>query len=313
MGLSVKMVSHIDELATYKRRWSALLERSATNEPTLSPAWLLSWWDVFGDEDKRKLSAMLFFEGERLVGLAPLLVRRHWYPPAIPFRRVELLASGEPDQDAICSEYLGVIAERGMEAPVAFAVVEALVSGALGPWDELVLPLLDGSGPMPALVAETLGKAGFLVALTTQSLAPYIPLPNTWDGYLAALPSQRRYVASRAMREFDQWAAGTLAVREVRTASDLEEGKRVLFALHAERWQEEGRSGVFASPRFSAFHDRVLPALLEQGALECFGSKRMASPLPRSTTSCGTGVSTFIREGASSGFLAGFARESSFS
>ena len=68
-------------------------------------------------------------------------------------------------------------------------------------------------------------------------------------------------------------------MRDVRTASDLEVGKRVLMTLHAERWQEEGRSGVFASSRFSAFHDRVLPDLLEQGALEMFWITAFGEPV----------------------------------
>ena len=88
-----------------------------------------SWWRVFGEGDGRRLGSSC------LRGRAPgrtraALVRRHWYPPAIPFRRVEILASGERDADAICSEYLGVIAERGMEAAVAVAVVDTIARGA---------------------------------------------------------------------------------------------------------------------------------------------------------------------------------------
>src|SRR5262249_9758253 len=119
MRQTVKIVSDIEELAAYRRRWASLLERSACNRPTMSPTWLLSWWRVFGDGDRRRLAAIVVLDGDRLVGLAPLCIRRHWYPPGIPFRRVELLASGEPEEDAICSEYLGVIAERGQEADVA--------------------------------------------------------------------------------------------------------------------------------------------------------------------------------------------------
>jgi len=42
----------------------------------------------------------------------------------------------------------------------------------------------------------------------------------------------------------------------------------VLEDLHARRWQSAGRTGVFASARFAAFHDEVMPRLLagEDGA-----------------------------------------------
>ena len=51
------------------------------------------------------------------------------------------------------------------------------------------------------------------------------------------------------------------------TAASLEEGKRHLLALHEQRW-EDAPGGTFRSPLFLAFHDRVMPALLAQGALD---------------------------------------------
>ena len=279
MGLTVKIVSSIDELAGYRRRWSALLERSATNEPTLSPSWMLAWWRIFGEGDGRRLACILVFEGERLVGLAPLAVRRHWYPPAIPFRRVEILASGERDADAILLRVPRVHRGARKRAGRGGRDRRHHRAGRRRPWDEFVVPFVDGAGPMPSLLAESLGSAGFMTELTTQSTAPYIPLPAKWDQYLSALPSQGRYVATRALRDFDAWAKGSLEVRDVRTASDLELGKKVLMTLDAERWGEEGRSGVFASSRFAAFHDLVLPDLLEQGALEMFWITAFGEPV----------------------------------
>ena len=57
-------------------------------------------------------------------------------------------------------------------------------------------------------------------------------------------------------------------LHEVRTAADLAEGQRVLFGLHNERWQAKGLSGAFGKERFRAFHDAVMPCLLEEGRLE---------------------------------------------
>src|SRR5262249_17730476 len=47
----------------------------------------------------------------------------------------------------------------------------------------------------------------------------------------------------------------------------LEEGKRVLLSLHQQRW-ENAAGGTFRSPLFLAFHDRLMPLLLRQEALE---------------------------------------------
>src|SRR5436853_5165832 len=68
--------------------WRELLADSACDEVTLSPEWLLPWWEVFGGRDGRRPRFLRFDEGGRLVGLAPLLSRRHWYRPGLPFRRL---------------------------------------------------------------------------------------------------------------------------------------------------------------------------------------------------------------------------------
>ena len=93
-------------------------------------------------------------------------------------------------------------------------------------------------------------------------------LPASWDDYLASLPSAGRYLVTRSLRVFDEWADGGAELHEARTASELDAGKRVLAALHGERWGRSGRTGAFRSPRFAAFHDEVMQRLLAEGALE---------------------------------------------
>jgi CelD/BcsL family acetyltransferase involved in cellulose biosynthesis len=255
-------------LEGHRQAWAELLERSAGNGPFLSPAWLLSWWRVYGPHDGRRLRAAPFYEGDRLVGLAPLLLRRHWYRPGIPFRRLEPLGSGEREVDSLCSDYLNVIAEHGAERRVARELAAALTSGAFGPWDELVLPMMDGEGEMPGILVEAFRRAGLEADQRVTGTALYISLPRSWEAFLQSLEKKDRYNLLRALREFDQWAAGEAKLERVTSPGELDAGKRLLIRLHRERWQGGGASGVFQSPLCLAFHDAVLPQLLERGALE---------------------------------------------
>ena len=265
MSLESSVLTDLAELEALRPAWDALLASSAADEPMLSPLWLLAWWRVFGHLDGRRLSVVAVREDGRLVGLAPLLVRTHLYPPAIPFRRVEMLGSGEAEADEICSEYLGVIAARGAEARVAFALAEALTGGALGPWDELVLAAMDGTSAMPGLLSASFARAGIIAETESVGSAPYIALPRDFAAYLAALSPSSRYLITRSQRDFDRWAGAGVTFHVASTPADLEAGRRALHDLHGERW---GGGGVFVSPRFTAFHDAVMPALLAQGALE---------------------------------------------
>jgi CelD/BcsL family acetyltransferase involved in cellulose biosynthesis len=265
MTLSAVLVTDPARLRKIRGPWEDLVARSADDQPTLDPNWMLPWWDVFGSEDKRQLRVICFHDGDRLVGLGPLLARRQVYRPAIPFRRLEMVGSGEREPDETCADYLGIIAEKGREAEVASAFARALTSNVAGPWDELVLSSMNGDGPMPVLLRDALEAYDLRVELTEWATAPFVRLPKTWDDYLAALKQSKRAQLRKSLRSFESWAGGPPVVTRVRSLSELAEGKRVLLALHCERW---GGGGVFGSAKFRSFHDRVMPDLLAKGALD---------------------------------------------
>jgi len=260
------LIRDFGELSRQAAAWRSLLERSSANEPMLSPTWLLAWWRTYGQG--HQLAVGLFHNGDQLVGLVPLLRRRYWYRPGIPFRRLEFLGADVDEQDGVCSDYLNAIAERGQEARVADAFAAAVAGGKFGSWDEVDLPALAGDNPLTGLLTGAFARAGYRVDREQTTVAPHIPLPATWDHYLKALSQRDRYYVVRAQREFDQWAAGTATWHRAGSLAELEKGKRVLTALHTERWEAIGATGVFRATRFKAFHDVVMPQLLADGALE---------------------------------------------
>jgi len=274
-GLRVVPVTDEAALAAQAGDWAALLARSASNRHTQTPLWLLAWWKVFGGRDGRRLASALVYDGERLVGLAPMLRRVSWHRRMIPFRRLELIATGEAEDYEIVSDYIGIIAERGYESDVAHALAAAIADGALGPCDELVMAALDGEQSIGLALARALERRGMNFEKKSTAPSPYIRLTPTWDAYLAALSGSGRYLVNRSLRDFEKWGGRDAEVVRVRSMGDLEEGKRVLVRLHEQRWRAAGERGVFASALFARFHDTVLPELVERGALDlCWLSVR---------------------------------------
>jgi D-aspartate ligase len=265
MPLSISVLATPDELEGLRSAWDDLLSRSDAEGPMRSPLWLLPWWRVFGAPAGRRLAVACFHDGPRLAGLAPFVARTRWYPPGIPFRRLELLGTGEPAEHEVCSEHLGLVAERGAEPAVARAFAEALAGGALGPWDELVLGPMDRDDPSAAPLAAELAGTGAGVEIDPAGPAYYIELPPSYAEYTARLSPSSRYLLTRSMRDFEVWSGGAAVVHAAASPAGLEEGKRALAALHGERW---AGGGAFASPRFRDFHDEVMAALLAEGALE---------------------------------------------
>jgi CelD/BcsL family acetyltransferase involved in cellulose biosynthesis len=267
-GLSCAVLTDPAEVEALRPAWSALLERCARAEITQTPHWLLSWWQVYGHKQGRRLRIGVFHDCGRLVGLAPLLRRRYWYGGVLPFRRLEFLGSGERPLEGIYSNHLAVLAERGAEERLAASLVKALVEGAFGGWDEVVLRMMSGDTPFPDLLTAASRAARLSAELTVTARAPYIPLPATWDEYLGGLGANSRRNVQRSLRAFEAWSGGTMRLEGVTGPADLEKGKQILVRLHHARWTGTDHAGVFRTPPYLAFHDLLMRSLAERGELE---------------------------------------------
>jgi CelD/BcsL family acetyltransferase involved in cellulose biosynthesis len=259
-GLDSGLITNRTEIDALVPHWHDLLSRSAADVPFLSPDWLLPWWTVFGPQDGRRPMLYTLHDGGRLIALAPLLLRTHWHSCGVPFRRLELWGSGEPEADEICTDYLNLIVESGREAEAAKAFAAELDRR---PWDDFVVPLMDGSGPMPELLAAAFRQRGFVASVEQTAEAPFVRLRGDWEAYLTDLGGRGRYLVRRSVRDFEAWAAGTGHLHEARTEAELAEGAAILHQLHAERWE----GGAFRSPHFLRFHDLAMRTLLRRGAL----------------------------------------------
>jgi CelD/BcsL family acetyltransferase involved in cellulose biosynthesis len=261
--IRTRVIEDFPSAEALRAEWSDLLARSTTPEPTSTPLWLFAWWREFGRDEGRELRVVVMEDAGSLIGVVPLSTRRTSYRGALPLRRIELLGRGEDRHAEICSEYIGPIVARGRERDVADAFARGALCGALGRWDEIVLPAMNGDDATLGPVHDALVEHGARVEIEPIETSLYIPLPSTWDGYLNALPGANRYVVTRALRELDAWAgAGGWSFVRAKTEADLEEGKRILHSLHAERWSAEGHGGAFENERFRRFHDDVMGELL---------------------------------------------------
>jgi len=187
-------------------RWRALMARGAQAQPVMTPLWQSTWWRVFGDAERRTPWIVTVEDGDALVGLLLLTWRVASHRAGIPVRRLELLGTGEREADEICSDYVGAIVARGMEQRVATALAATLRNATPNDWDELRMPSMSSEDPFVPDLAAALGRNGIVTSIETSGECPYIPLSGTWDAYLQALGSARRYIVTRSVRELEKWA-----------------------------------------------------------------------------------------------------------
>ncbi len=144
-SLTISVLHEMAELERLRGEWEQLLARSSGLHPSLTPTWLLTWWRVFGPLDGRRLRILAVREGRELVGLFPLLERRHWLPPpradAPPRARSPRARDRE---DEILSEYLGPLAAAGREARGGRGPRPITSPPSASTWEEMVFSALEG-------------------------------------------------------------------------------------------------------------------------------------------------------------------------
>jgi len=275
--LVARILATSSQLEGIAPEWESLMAKSDEgDEPMRSPTWIRAWWRCFGGE--RRLRLVTFRQGPRLVGVVPLCLRATYLAPGVRVRRLDLLPSGEPAAEEVGSEYIGPIVERGLEQEVAERLADLLEMDALGPWDELVMPAMSLHGAMGEILGGAFERLGS-VEQEISGVAPFIPLPGSWDEYLARLPASHRHLVRRSLRAFDRWTGGHAELRVARTSRELATGAAALRELHAARWREAGEPGVFASARRREFHDQVMPEMLARGALELLWLSAQGEPV----------------------------------
>lgn len=260
----VELVRDLPGFQKLRPEWNDLLQRSPNNSITLTWEWLSTWWQVYGAG--RELRIVAVYDNRRLIGAAPMLarIRVNRGFGVLPFRRNELLASGESPADAICSDYIDWIAENGREQEVVRAAFGQFLGPLAPEWDELILPDVPADSPTLRRLIEESAVAGLGHEILARDPSPYISLPHSFDEFLGGLGSSLRYQIRRGRRDFED-AGGSY--RLVQDPSELPASFQALVHLHQARWTEKGEPGAFASPQRREFHDRLLPIALHNGWL----------------------------------------------
>jgi CelD/BcsL family acetyltransferase involved in cellulose biosynthesis len=208
---------HQDEIAELLPEWAELYAADDRATPFQSPGWARAWWRHWAGGSRPWLLAVR--DAGRLVGLAPL---RSYRLLGLRLLRV----NGEP------GDYWDVLAR-----PECRTAVEKVVAGEIQrryrDWDALFLyQLPDGSATTGALEG-----AGLRAVHRSAVPCPGITLPDSFDSYLAMLPSSRRTNLRRRLRNLD---SGELELRAL-PVEGLPDAIDRWQALRKRQWAAMGK------------------------------------------------------------------------
>jgi CelD/BcsL family acetyltransferase involved in cellulose biosynthesis len=217
--------------------WRELFQRCHAT-PFQSPEWLLPWIEVFSPEE------MLLVEirsGERVVGLAPLLIYRR------DSNRVLAFAGGG------VSDYLDVLCDPEFESSeVVFEIFKAVLNPAEN-WN--LIDLTDLPHHSSLLTEQT-----FKSEACEHDSCSTLQLPETKRELLHLFSKRQRSNVHNARSRLQRAGGGQI---QIATRENIGEFLHDLFALHGNRWSERGETGVLSDPRLRSFHDSCAPRLLD--------------------------------------------------
>lgn len=254
------MVIEIRDELEFKRlqpAWDELLGVSISQTVFSTWDWASAWWSAYGEPGALRILTAFDDEG-RLCGIAPLRSRQLTQfgqsAPSLAF-----IGDGSGDSD-----YLDLIIARGHEKAVVESFwarwMDELRSGTVLSLSEL--PESSGALPLLRVMAEADKSC---LWMETPVPSGTVRLPETWEEYLGMLRPRFRTKIRSVLRNLE-------SRQEVRfgVCRDIEEAQRilpVLFDLHAKRWAQEGKPGVFGWDRKREFYADLSTRLLEKGLL----------------------------------------------
>ncbi len=227
--------------------WDALLGRLAFPSPFLSRRFLLPWHRAFG-EGRDARAAEWSPPGGPVEGLLFLCRRRGggW----------EFLGGEE------VADYLDAAVVPGREE--AFwrdFLEEGLPALGGGP---LVLPgIVEGSLSL-ALLPRLCRETGCSCLVEEMDRAPFVPLPGSFEEYLALLGKKERHELRRKMRRAAELLPG-VSFRRTRTAEELARDLPSFLELHRKSRPDKE---TFMDDRMERFFREVAERFLPAGELE---------------------------------------------
>lgn len=191
--MRIDLIQSLDQMNSLAEEWNALLSKSAIHVPFLRHEYLNTWWQTLGGGEWKEGELCILTgrdDDERLCGIAPLFLTRNREGE----RALMLLGSIE------ISDYLDLIAPEQHLKTFVFDVIDFLAGPQAPDWQVLDLNNLLENSPSLPLLEKAAQQHRWHFAQTPLKRAPYIPLPDNWDDYLAALAKKQRHEVRRKLR-----------------------------------------------------------------------------------------------------------------
>lgn len=242
----MQVVAHHDFEALAKD-WDALAMQSALRESIfLTLGWQRAWWRHLGRGELWLLAAHA--EDGALRGIVPLSLYEG---------RLALLGCIE------VGDYLDMIGAPQHAEAVWGAALDFLCGPSAPSWEVLYLCSIHDASPTRAVLLRLAQARGLRLEVQEQDACPVVPLPATWEEYLARLDGKQRHEIRRRLRQANAnpdigW---TIADPSQNLMAEVEDFIALMRASHPDK-------DAFMTDAMQAFFREVAHEAAARGALQ---------------------------------------------
>ena len=238
---------HDEPFDRIRGEWAGLLQQIARPIPFLTPAWQRVWLDHFqGDRDVRVLTAR---DGERLLGVAPLLVKDS---------SAEFIG-----HYSIC-DYMDAAVTPGFERAFYEDLLAHTAASGITSMD---LRGLRDSSPSLAPLCDAAAAGGWNVEREDEAVSPAVELQPDWESYLGTLSKKDRHELRRKMRRLES-AGGDVQLRIITEAAEAREMLPTLF--HLMRISNHHKEEFLDRPGMETFFHDMTGTMADEGMLRFY-------------------------------------------
>lgn len=218
--------------------WPELLRRDPNRQLFAYPEWNRAWWEEF--KANKELFVLTVRRGDDTVGIVPL------YRKTTDERKILRFVGGID-----LTDYLGPICALEDRDDVADALVAWLATTDVE-WDEFDAHNMPVPLGFTEFLAERVDARGFSFTLDQEETSAVLPLPSSWDEYLAALGSKDRHELRRKRRRLE--GDHPDAIVRSSSAETFEADFKTFVEMHR---GAEGHKGHFLGPDIATFFERI--------------------------------------------------------
>ncbi len=223
----------------------ALLARQKERLPFLHPAWLRTWLSEFGGNVE---PLMLTCSNGEVIGVAPMMRSDG-----------QLSFIG----DAQICDFMDVL----VDPENADAAYQDLWNQLCNEdWNEIELWGLMATSPTRERIKAYAAEKGYEVTEELEAVAPRLPLPDSWEGYLATLGKKDRHELRRKIRKLYESGAG-VTFDVLSTQEEVVGAMDEFLDLHT---RSRADKTEFMTPEMEVFFRRMASAMAAEGLIRLF-------------------------------------------